>query len=189
MLKKLVGKTRCNTVKYIFYSLCIIYISGVIAGSAFAAKNSWNIAFIEKVTFTENFNESDNLADLSRYTMFLCRDIACILSIILLKYSGIMKGICICVPFFQAVQNSSIFITDYINNKSLFNLITSYSVRNTASAFITLMFCAITIKDIFNNREDSTADLKYTIIYVAGIMSVYIIDYTIKSLFNQLYLH
>ena len=183
------NKSTFNTLKYrnikhIFYILCILYIAGLFAGCTFTVRNSRNTAFVEKVTFTTNFIKTENPGDLSRYRLFLLRDIACIISVLLLKYSGIMKSLCVCVPFFRAVQNSSIATADFINKAGVLSIVSGYVLRNTATAFILLIFCTIAVKDIISEREDQGKDIKKAIIFCAGIAIVYLIDFTVKNMFS-----
>lgn len=182
--KSMFNNLKYRNTKHIFYILCILYIAGLLAGCSFTVRNSRNTAFVQKVTFTANLIKTANPGDLSRYRLFLWRDIACIISVLLLKYSGIMKGLCICVPFFRAVQNSSIATADFLNKIGVLRIISGYVLRNTATAFILLIFCTLTVKDIISEREDQGKDIKKTIIFCVGIAIVYLIDFTVKSMFS-----
>ncbi len=181
--KSSLQKFKYNNVKFIFYIICILYFAGLLTGCTFAIKNSRNMAFVEKVTFTGNFIENANSGDLNRYRLFYIRDIACVVSILLLKYSGILKGICVCIPFFQAVQNSSIATADFINDAGIINIISGYLLRNTATAFIVIIFCTTVVKDILNNRAEPGKDIEKTAVYSAGITLVFILDFAVKNMF------
>lgn len=168
----------------IFLVLLLLYLAGVFIGCSFAIKNSHNLDFVKSVTLTSNLSETLNPVDFSRYRLFFIRDILCIISIITLKNSGVLKGLCVCVPFIAAVQNGSICISDYRTGTGVYEIITGYCLRNTASAFMIIIYCTVIVQYIITGREDRKEELRKTVVYISGILLIYILDYTIKNMFR-----
>lgn len=168
--------------KLIFSIILIIYIAGICTGSLFAFKNSHNLAFIQKVTFAENITKVENTAFLARSVKFFIRDIMLICLILIFKYSGILKGMCITVPFVFGVQNSCIYSTIFsLNQLSAFNILFNYIIRDTAVILIVLVYLLAVITEIIVSKENVKKDIKNLIIFIFAVLCIYIIDLTIKS--------
>lgn len=169
--------------KAVFYILLIIYFAGICAGCTFALKNQENMDFVAKVAFTqENFIPDKNGA-LSQPFRYLIRDILCIAAVFVLKNSGILKGMCLCVPFVAALQNSCIYtILIGQSNIGIFNIVFFYILKDTAAVFLILLYCYLAINEIINQKSNIHSDYKRAAAYASGIIFVYLIDYAIKVL-------
>lgn len=171
---------RNNRQKKIFTVLIIIYIAGILAGCVFSLKNSNNITFVKTITLTSNTESIRNNTISDRLKLFLSRDILCVLSALMLRHSGLLKGLCVCIPFIAAVQNSSVFITDYYSGSSISTIMTRYGLRCTASSFLIIMYCTVILGYILRNREGEREEAKVTAVYICGIILIYVIDVSIK---------
>ena len=170
-------KIKYNYKKLIFSVLLIIYLIGLCTGCCFALKNADNFSFVQKVTFTEKMIKSGNNSIFS-----LCRDILLITAVIVLKYSGILKGLCAVVPFIMSVQNSSLYTVRLCSEKTgFFSLLFNVILKDTAVSFLILIYCYITVNDIISGRQSPKNDMKKRIIYITGIILIYIIDFAIKG--------
>lgn len=169
--------------KFVFYVLLIIYFTGMCAGCTFAFKNGNNMDFVSKVTFTANSDLFNKSAILSQSVRFLIRDLICVAIIFVLKNAGILKGLCRCVPFIVAVQNSCIYtILIYKNKINIFNIIFFYLVKDSAVVFLIMIYCFISVMDIISDKNDIKMDIKKAGIYISGILFIYVIDYAVKTL-------
>lgn len=168
--------------KLIFSVLLIIYFAGLCAGCAFALKNTDNFDFVKKVTFIENLANVEKSSVLAHSVRFLLRDIILIISVIIFKYSGILKGLCLCVPFIMAVQNSCLYtVLMYQVKTGIFNLIFHYILKDTAVSFVVIIYTFIIINELLRGRERPQKDIRRTFVYIRGIFIIYVIDFAVKS--------
>jgi len=175
-------KYKYQSKKLIFSIILIIYIAGICTGSLFAFKNSQNLTFIQKVTFVENTAKVENTAFLAQSVKLCIRDIMLICLILIFKYSGILKGMCITIPFIFGVQNSCIYSTIIsLKQPSAFNILFNYIIRDTAVILIVLLYLLVVIYEIITSKENVKKDIKYLIIFIFATLCIYIIDLTIKS--------
>lgn len=164
----------------IFIILLAIYTCGLCAGCAFALKNSENFEFVHRVTLTHNFN-----AALRVYTgldlSFLVRDLLRIIFLVLLKYSGILKGFTVSVPFAMALQNACIYISLLCSGvKNNIILFMTTALKNSSIIFLILIFCGIIVTDIIDERENHRKDIKTATVYSISISLIYVIDYFVR---------
>lgn len=172
---------KINYDKVVFSLLLLVYATGLCSGCAFALKNGDNMLFVSNVTFTSRLGKIETDAILSYTLRYFARDLACFAAVLILKYSGVLKGMCLCVPFIASLQNASIYCVLLSQKEiSIFNLIFYYILRDTAVAFLLLSYCYIIINDIIKKRQNIKADFKKSSIYIGGILFIYMIDYGIK---------
>lgn len=178
-----IDKLYCR--KLIFSVILLVYFSGLCAGCSFALKNARNFDFVQKVTFVQNLSEIENMAVSACSARFLARDIIFILLILTFKYSGVLKGLCLCIPFIMAVQNTCIYtIFIYKVKVSVFNLIFNYILKDTAVSFMIILYLYVIVTDIVYGRTNIKKDMKKTLIYSTGIILIYIIDTVIKMVIH-----
>ena len=167
----------------IFNIILLLYIAGLCAGCSFACKNATNFDFVKQVTFTDRMITSAENGILYGNTSLLLRDLIIFATIFILKYSGILKGLAICVPFIFTIQNGSIYyVLLYQYKTSFYQLLFYYVLKDVAIGLMLVLFVYITVKDIFNNREDTTKDFTRLFVYYICILTIYAIDYLIKSI-------
>lgn len=173
-------KNKLYMSKLVFSLILILYFAGLCSGCAFTLKNAENIDFAAKITLSQNIINMENSAIFVRYIKSAARDISFILIMLTLKYSGVLKGMCLCVPFITALQNGCIYVVNYIKGKSLKSLIFEYIIKDTAISFLIILFCYVIISEIISGRKNIKKDRQKTSVYIIGILRVYIIDYVIK---------
>ncbi|MEG1862794.1 MAG: hypothetical protein RR198_04215 [Oscillospiraceae bacterium] len=173
--------------KAIFLVLLLIYSIGLCSGCAFAFKNSDNLSFVEKVSGTAALVQNEKSSLLNLTLRFALRDLAAILIVLLLKYSGILRGASICVPFVIALQNSCIYLSCLMSKSlNILELLYFYVIKDTAIAFLILAYCYIIALDLIFKKQLIKQDIRKTAIYLCGICMVYMVDYGIKTLFMLL---
>ncbi len=172
--------------KLILCAVIAIYLIGLFAGAYFTVKNGSNLSFVQKVTVTENLLNVEKTGDFGLIAKYLFRDIMLMSSILLLKYSGALKGMCISIPFIFAVQNSCIYVSIIRNNRiSLYNLILCYITKDTAISMLIIIYTSLIIKEIISNKSDLKKDLKTLICYNSALFIIYIINISIINMFLQ----
>ena len=165
----------------IFIVLLGIYIGGLCAGCAFALKNEQNLSFVQKITFTSGFSAlSQGINPAIDYSAIF-RDTICILMLLLLKYSGILKGFTLTIPFIMAIQNGSIY-TSLLNNSQISMLIITLTnvLRDSAVIFLVLIFSSIIVRDIIDEKENYKKDIRLSLVYGLSVVFIYMIDYSVK---------
>ena len=168
--------------KLIFSLLLIIYITGLCTGCLFALKNTDNLHFVQKVMFIEKYINNENMLFSGQYITFLSRDLLCLIIITLLKYCGLMKGLCAIVPFVMSAQNAGLYVILMYKNKiSFFKIIFEVMLKDTAVSFIIILYCYIIIQEIRICKENHKKDIKMMLVYISVIISVYVIDMVVKS--------
>lgn len=173
--------------KLIFSLVLLIYFIGLCAGCSFAFKNSRNLAFVQKVTVIENIANTENTALFALSGRYLARDLIMLSMILVFKYAGILKGLCVTVPFIMAVQNSCIYISKiYLENLSFFNLFFYFFIKDTAVIFIILVYNYTVVNEIINHKSFVKSDIKKLMIYSVAIILIYIIDTVIKTMLNYM---
>jgi len=168
--------------KILFCVLIIIYTAGLCAGCLYACKNGQkSILFSD--TFLEGYETktAKNML-LACSVRFLIKDIIMLLSIFVLKYSGVLKGLCAAVPFVFSLQEGYVYICLHNLNLKLFDLLLFFTVKDTAVSFILIIFCFVIIYDIICQKENPKKDFQKLMIYISGILCVYIVDITVKKM-------
>ena len=165
--------------KMLFASLILIYRSGICCGSIFALKSQDNLDFISNIIFNVNDNKIQNTGFLGLYSKNITRDIIYLLCILIMKYAGILKGLCICIPFIMSIQNAVIYMIKYLEEGSVFALI-RFILKDTAVSFMVLLFCYVVVTDIIYEKYEVKKDIKKLTVYISGIIIIYIIEYTIR---------
>ena len=166
--------------KLIFFTVIIVYFIGICSGSYFAFKNTDNLLFVQKVTVIQNLLQVEKTGDLGLSVRYFIRDVLLIASILLFKYSGALKGVCVVIPFILAVQNSCIYASIICNNISLFKLITDYIIKDTAISILLIILTTQTIIEIIANKYDIRTDMKKIIWYYLAVISIYFINFSVN---------
>ena len=167
--------------KLIFFTVIIVYFIGICSGSYFAFKNTGNLLFVQKVTVIQNLLQVEKTGDLGLSVRYFIRDVLLIASILLFKYSGALKGVCVVIPFILAVQNSCIYASTICNNNiSLFKLITDYIIKDTAISILLIILTTQTIIEIIANKYDIRTDMKKIIWYYLAVISIYFINFSVN---------
>lgn len=175
--KNIDGKTfKRQYKKPIFSILVLIYSAGLAAGCAYALKNSQNMEFIVGVVEIEKLEQMANTAVLGRCAKFMLRDLAFATAMLIFKYSGVLKGLCLTVPFVLRVQNSAVYISGRGRGIGLFELLAVFLLKDAAISFLMLTYCYIILNDIMSDRQNIKKDFKKLIVYYAGIIAVYLIN-------------
>lgn len=177
---------RYNYKNIIFFIIIIVYFLGLSAGCYMTIKNALNLDFVKSVTGVTDSSITAYNGDFRRFKTFLIRDIIFFLIALLIKYSGILRGLCICLPFVISLQNGAIISNDYVSGLGLFSLTCDYILRNTAASFIFLIYCSILIYDILRDREDKKRDKRTVFIYILSVITIYRIDFLIKNILQNL---
>ncbi len=172
-----------NQSKVIFYIILILYISGLVSGCLFALKNSENLDFVKIITLTENLSQRPNNTVFGAYIRCFIRDILCICFLLIYKYSGVLKSLCITVPFILGLQNSCIYLSNYINGEGAGEIVFRYILKDTAISFFVIMYCMVIVSDIINSRSNIKKDYYKLAVYLIGVFIVYVIDFIIKLFF------
>ena len=181
------SKNKYLNKNYIFAAVVFIYFIGLIAGCSFVFKNGDNLTFVKKVTLIENIINGEAKPILALSTTYMTRSLICIITVLILKYSGILKGMCICIPFILAVQNSAIYsILLYENRLSLFQILYTFILKDSAVVFIVLIYCGIIINEIVTYKENVKSDIKKLLIYLTAVCIINLIDYTVKAMIFSL---
>lgn len=170
---------RLQIKRFVFTILLIVYCIGLAAGCAYAVKNSGQPDISNYFTSLSGGEKGA----LFRYTISsLCRDAVCICAVTVLKYSGILKGFCIGVPFVFSARNACVYTVALLKKQtSIFSLVFFYILRDSAVTFLVLALCYVTCTDIVQNRLNVKKDLRTLAAYLAGLFFVYIIDFAVKS--------
>ena len=172
-----------NQNKMIFNIIFLLYIAGLCAGCSFACKNAANFDFVKQVTFTEKMISISENSILPANTSLLLRDLIIFATVLIFKYAGLLKGLALCAPFISAIQNGSIYYVLLCQHKTtIYQLLFYYVLKDVAISLMLVLFVYITVKDIFNNREDATKDFKRLFVYYICILVIYATDYLIKSI-------
>lgn len=166
--------------KLIFFTVIIVYFVGICSGSYFAFKNTGNLLFVQKVTVIQNLLQVEKTGDLGLSVQYFIRDVLLIASILLFKYSGALKGVCVVIPFILAVQNSCIYASVICNNISLFKLIADYIIKDTAISILLIILTTQTIIEIIANKYDIRTDMKKIIWYYLAVISIYFINFSVN---------
>ena len=167
--------------KLIFFTVIIVYFIGICSGSYFAFKNTGNLLFVQKVTVIQNLLQVEKTGDLGLSVRYFIRDVLLIASILLFKYSGALKGVCVVIPFILAVQNSCIYASTICNNNiSLFKLVTDYIIKDTAISILLIILTTQTIIEIIANKYDIRTDMKKIIWYYLAVISIYFINFSVN---------
>lgn len=167
--------------KLIFFTVIIVYFIGICSGSYFAFKNTGNLLFVQKVTVIQNLLQVEKTGNLGPSVRYLIRDVLLTASILLFKYSGVLKGVCVIIPFILAVQNSCIYASIICNNNiSLFKLITNYIMKDTTISLLIILITTQTIIEIIANRYDIKADIKKIAWYYLSVIFVYVINFSVN---------
>ncbi len=174
-------KTNRNLVqKIIFYTVLAIYICGLCCGCLFALKNSENTAFVSRITGVEKMVKNGNNTLFTVFAAVYIRDVFSLASVLVLKYSGVLKGMCVCRPFVAALQNGCVYIVNYHSGVEIYDLIVRYILKDTANGFLLILFCYVIVSDIINDRYNYRRDIAKFTVYITGITVVYIVDFIIK---------
>ena len=167
--------------KLIFFTVIIVYFIGICSGSYFAFKNTGNLLFVQKVTVIQNLLQVEKTGDLGLSVRYFIRDVLLIASILLFKYSGALKGVCVVIPFILAVQNSCIYASTICNNNiSLFKLITDYIIKDTAISILLIILTTQTIIEIIVIKYDIRTDMIKIIWYYLAVISIYFINFSVN---------
>ena len=167
--------------KLIFFTVIIVYFTGICSGSYFTFKNTANLLFVQKVTVIQNLLQVEKTGDLGLSVRYFIRDVLLIASILLFKYSGALKGVCVVIPFILAVQNSCTYASIICNNNiSLFKLITNYIMKDTTISLLIILITTQTIIEIIANKYDIRTDMKKIIWYYLAVISVYFINFSVN---------
>ena len=178
-----IKNNRIQYQKLIFSLVLIIYFAGICTGCTFAFKNSQNLTFVQKVTVIENITKLEKTAFLALSVRYFVRDCLMFCMVLVFKYSGILKGMCLTIPFVTAVQNSCIYATVIYENKiGIFNLFFHYILKDTSVIFILLIYTYIIINEIVSNKDYPRSDVKKLVVYLIAISFIYIIDITVKTM-------
>ncbi|MBQ3587340.1 MAG: hypothetical protein II977_02110 [Oscillospiraceae bacterium] len=178
-------KHRAVSRKLIFSFILLIYISGLCCGAVFSLKNAGNLAFAGEIsTGTENVISGKHGILKSYYIKYIFRDILYLISVYYLKNSRSAKGVVLAVPFILSLQNSCLYTAFVMKKLTVYKIISNLVVKDTAIAFIIIICTAAAVYDILYRKENRNKDLQNTGIYIAGIVMVYIIDYSVKSMFS-----
>ena len=168
----------------LFILTVFIYVTGVCTGCSFAFKNSRNIALVRKVTVVEELVNIENkgiFADCMQYSL---RDLIMLCRVLVFKYSGVLKGLCLAVPFVVAVQNACIYAGNIYQDKlSVFNLFFDFILKDTAIVMILLIYTCLTANEILSDKYNPKKDIINFSVYLCATVIVYIIDITVKWLF------
>ncbi len=179
------AKTNKNTnLKLIFYILMIIYFAGLCSGSLFSLKNARNLSYVSTITGIENMLKNQESGFFAPYIRIYFRDILFLVSVLVFKYSGILRGMGMCIPFVTAFQNSCIYTCVFTTGTSVLNIIIRYIIKDTAVCFLTIIFCYIIFRDIVGGRYTVKKDVKKLLVYIMGISVIYIADIIIKIIFT-----
>lgn len=177
------SKNKYLNKNYIFAAVIFIYFIGLIAGCSFVFKNGDNLTFVKKVTLIENIINGETKPISALSTTYVTRSLICIITVLILKYSGILKGMCICIPFILAVQNSAMYsILLYENRFSLFQILYTFMLKDSAVVFIVLIYCGIIINEIVTYKENVKSDIKKLLLYLTAVCIINLIDYTVKAM-------
>jgi hypothetical protein len=120
------------------------------------------------------------MGNLGPSVRYLIRDVLLTASILLFKYSGVLKGVCVVIPFILAVQNSCIYASIICNNISLFKLITNYIMKDTTISLLIILITTQTIIEIIANKYDIRTDMKKIIWYYLSVIFVYVINFSVN---------
>lgn len=175
------SKYKLQNKKLIFYLLLFVYIIGMVTGCVFTFRNKDNIEFIKQVSLTEKLLANGETTVYIHTAKIFIRDAILLVSILMFKYSGILKSCCICVPFILSVQNACLYsVMINAGEISVFNLLFNYIAKDTAVSLLILMYCFIITNEIIHKRNNPQKDIKKLSIYFSGLSVIYILNILIK---------
>ncbi len=175
------SKSKLQNKKLILYILLLIYLLGMVSGCVFTFKNKDNIEFIKQISLTEKLLANGETSLYLHTTKIFIRDLILLLSILIFKYSGILKCFCICIPFVLSLQNSCLYAVMINTGEiSIFNLLFNYIAKDTAVSLLILMYCFIITNEIIHKRSNPQKDIKKFSIYFSGLSVIYILNIIIK---------
>ena len=175
------SKYKLQNKKLILYLLLLIYLIGMVTGCVFTFKNKDNIEFIKQISLTEKLLANGESAISVNTAKIFIRDAILLVSILIFKYSGILKSCCICVPFILSLQNSCLYsVMINTGEISIFNLLFNYIAKDTAVSLLILMYCFIVTNEIVHKRNNPQKDIKKLSIYFSGLSVIYILNILIK---------
>lgn len=158
--------------KFILYIILFIYILGIAIGCIFSFKNDTNLNFVKEITFTDNFLNNKNIF-VYMFKLFL-RDVFILTFALIFKYAGILKSLCICIPFILSIQNACIYSVLILENKiSILNLLFTYLIKDTTISLLLLYYCYILMNEILEKKINPKKDIKRFSIFFLGIVFIY----------------
>ena len=170
---RIIDKKRNINVILLFVVILSIYTFGLLAGCNFVYKDSRNMEYVQNIISVSKNN-----------LLFFLKDIFLILLIYKLKYSGLFSGLNICVPFIYAVQNSCIYTLQHCLKSDIFELFMLHLIKDTAIAFIIIMYSCIALNDTLKRNGNRGKDKTKVIVYICGISLVHIINYAINIMYK-----
>ena len=185
MLKKLndAKMNKYNLRKIIFLILLVLYAVGIGAGCLYAFKNTDNMKFISYIVEADYNNNLNNTKSLSYHIGCLIKNLLFLLSVYILKYSGVLKGLCLSIPFVMGLQNSCVYCYLISNKKTaIITILKTVLLRDVAVCMVIYLAIMLVICDILYDRYAVATDMKRFSFLTFVIVSINFINRIINTL-------
>ncbi len=168
---------------YIFIFVCSLYFLGMILGCILFFASDENSNFLIVIFKNIVLNAFNNNISLFSFFLNLVNDFLFFILIITLKYSGVLKILNSCIPLIFAIKNAAIYSAAIILDIDILNILIVYIIKDTAIAFLLIIYTANILKEIINQKNNFKADIKIFSAFCAAIFFIHIIDVSLKQLF------
>jgi len=151
--------------KYILIVLLSSYLLGVCIGCYFIFSSDINYGYAE------------NIVQIQTFGILLYFVIA-----LILKYSGILKGIIYILITFLGIQNSANYC-NYILNKSdkiIYSTVLAV-IKDSTVTLLLILYIIVIINQIINKKYIVKKDLKYFSVYFTGALIILLLEYALKT--------
>lgn len=186
MLKKL-NDAKINKYslrKIFFLVVLVLYAVGIGAGCLYAFKDADNMKFISYIVGTDYENNLGNDKSFSFYIGCVIKNLLFLLFIYILKYSGVLKGLCLSVPFVMGLQNSCVYCYLIFDKKiNIITVLKTMLLKDVAVCMVVSLAVMLVACDIFYDKYAVTNDVKRFSFLAFAIMSINFINRIINILF------
>ena len=172
--------------RYIVFILLFLYSIGVCSGCLFTFKNSDNLNYVKYIVAASEITDFSYNEIFLICTKYFLKVFIYFLTVLTLKYSGILGPAMVLTVIVAAVQNAVIYCVNLIENSGNFlYVIFFFSLKDTAIILLLIIYISININNIINGKYKIKLDIKQFSIYILGVAAICIIDCIIKLIMSN----
>ena len=139
--------------------------------------------FISYIVEADYKNYLNNTKSLSYHIGCLIKNLLFLLSVYILKYSGVLKGLCLSIPFVMGLQNSCVYCYLISNKKTaIITILKTVLLRDVAVCMVIYLAIMLVICDILYDRYAVATDMKRFSFLTFVIVSINFINRIINTL-------
>ena len=139
--------------------------------------------FISYIVEADYKNYLENTKSLSYHIGCLIKNLLFLLSVYILKYSGVLKGLCLSIPFVMGLQNSCVYCYLISNKKTaIITILKTVLLRDVAVCMVIYLAIMLVICDILYDRYAVATDMKRFSFLTFVIVSINFINRIINTL-------